>query len=91
MAASDNPFRRISPRDPETRLVHVIVDTPRGSAIKYKYDEKLELYKVARILPLGMYFHYDFGSIPGTRAQDGGFRVERSTSQGDSRCPPPRA
>jgi inorganic pyrophosphatase len=51
--------------------VHVIIDTPKGSGNKYKFDENLRLFEVSRILPLGMHFPYDFGSVPGTCAEDG--------------------
>jgi inorganic pyrophosphatase len=64
-------FARIPVRDPESGMVNVIVDTPRGSQNKYKYDETLGVYTISRILPIGMLFPYDFGSIPNTRAQDG--------------------
>jgi inorganic pyrophosphatase len=52
-------------------LVHVIVDAPQGSRNKYKYDEQLRIFKVSRVLPMGMCFPHDFGSIPGTAADDG--------------------
>jgi inorganic pyrophosphatase len=61
----------IAPRVLKTGLVHVLIDTPRGSGNKYKYDEQLHTFKVSRILPAGMYFPYDFGSVPGTCAEDG--------------------
>jgi inorganic pyrophosphatase len=52
-------------------LVHVVVDTPRGSGNKYKYDEETGLFKLSRMLPDGLHFPCDFGSIPGTIAEDG--------------------
>jgi inorganic pyrophosphatase len=52
-------------------LVHVIVDTPKGSGNKYKYDPELRLFKLSRVLPLGMHFPCDFGAIPSTAAADG--------------------
>ena len=52
-------------------LVHVIVDTAQGSRNKYKYDPALGVFKLSRILPSGMNFPFDFGSIPGTVAADG--------------------
>jgi inorganic pyrophosphatase len=52
-------------------LLHVVVDTPRGSGNKYKFDEKRGCYVLGRILPKGLVFPYDFGSIPGTAAEDG--------------------
>ena len=61
----------LEPRDPQSGLVRVIVDTPRGSRNKYKFDEELGLFKLSRVLPAGMSFPFDFGSIPSTRAQDG--------------------
>jgi inorganic pyrophosphatase len=61
----------IEPRTAGTRQIAVVVDTPRGSRNKYKYDEKLGLFRLSRILPSGMSFPYDFGSVPRTRAADG--------------------
>ena len=52
-------------------LVYVIIDTPQGSRNKYKYDEKLRCFKVSRVLPIGMCFPHDFGSIPCTAGADG--------------------
>ena len=62
---------QLSPRDPDTGLVNVVIDTPRGSRNKYKYDEKLGLFRLSKVLPLGSSFPYDFGFIPSTRAEDG--------------------
>jgi inorganic pyrophosphatase len=61
----------LSARDPGSGLVRVIVDTPRGSRNKYKFDPELAVFKLSRVLPAGMSFPFDFGSIPGTRAEDG--------------------
>jgi inorganic pyrophosphatase len=64
-------FDSIPPRDAVTKLVNVIIDTPRGSRNKFKFDEQLGCFRLSRILPAGHSFPYDFGSIPGTRAADG--------------------
>jgi inorganic pyrophosphatase len=64
-------FFDIPPRDQESGLVNVLVDTPQGSRNKYKIDEKLGVFKLSRILPEGHAFPFDFGSIPQTRADDG--------------------
>ena len=58
-------------REPDSGLVRVVVDTPKGSRNKYKYDETLGLYRLSKVLPLGSVFPYDFGFIPSTRAADG--------------------
>ena len=52
-------------------LIHVIVDTPRDSRNKYKFDEATGLFKLSRILPQGLHFPCDFGFIPQTRGEDG--------------------
>jgi len=49
----------------------IIVETPRGSNIKYKYDPDQGVYKVKKSLPLGMVFPYAFGFIKGTKGEDG--------------------
>ena len=51
--------------------VHVIIETPKGSRNKYKYDSKLGTFKLSRVLPDGMAFPYDFGFIPSTEGDDG--------------------
>ena len=61
----------IPPREAGTGRIHVVIDTPAGSRNKYRYDEDLAVFRVSRILPQGAVFPYDFGSIPGTRAEDG--------------------
>jgi inorganic pyrophosphatase len=64
-------YEALPPWAQEQRLiVNVIVDTPRGSRCKYKLDDATGQFKLSHILALGMQFPYDFGSIPGTRADD---------------------
>lgn len=58
-------------RQPGSRLVHVVIETPAGSRNKYKYDTQLGLFRISRALPAGAVFPYDFGSIPQTLAPDG--------------------
>ncbi len=57
--------------DEESGALNVIVDTPKGSHNKFKYDEKSQLFKLGGALPLGAVFPFDFGYIPSTRAEDG--------------------
>jgi inorganic pyrophosphatase len=49
----------------------VVIETPKGSAQKYDYDEDTHFFKLKKILPSGMVFPYDFGFIPDTKGQDG--------------------
>jgi inorganic pyrophosphatase len=51
--------------------LEVIIETPKTSHFKYKYNEKKEWFEVGKALPAGLGFPYDFGFIPGTKAEDG--------------------
>lgn len=55
----------------EDGAVRVIVESPRHSALKYEYDPDLDAIKVSRQLPLGLTYPYDWGFVPGTKAEDG--------------------
>jgi len=61
----------LKPFNQEDRSVQVVVETPRDSRNKYKFDPNLRAYKLSRVLPGGMSFPYDFGFIPSTVAADG--------------------
>ncbi len=56
---------------PDSDLIHVIIETPKHHRNKLDYDEKLGLFRLKKVLPLGTSFPYDFGFIPSTRAADG--------------------
>jgi inorganic pyrophosphatase len=52
-------------------LVVVVIETPRDSGNKLKFDGELGVYRLDRVLPAGMAFPFDFGFIPNTLADDG--------------------
>jgi inorganic pyrophosphatase len=52
-------------------VVNVVIETPSGSRTKYAWNPEERMYRASKILPLGMSFPYDFGFIPGTKAEDG--------------------
>lgn len=66
-----DPLRLPSFDDDDTQTLHVIIDTPKGSRNKFKWDEKLGLYKLSGVLAAGAFFPYDFGFVPSTLADDG--------------------
>ena len=52
-------------------MVNVIIETPRGSQNKFDFDPELRLFKLAKTLPMGTVFPFDFGFVPGTKGEDG--------------------
>lgn len=53
------------------QIIEVIIESPRATQAKYKYDPREKIFKLKRLLPLGMVFPYDFGFIPDTVGEDG--------------------
>lgn len=56
--------------DADGRL-QVIIETPKGSRNKYKFDHEKRAFLLNKVLPEGMAFPHDFGFIPSTRGEDG--------------------
>jgi inorganic pyrophosphatase len=54
-----------------TRSIFVILETPKATRNKVKFDEQLQHFRLGKVLPAGAVFPFDFGFIPGTRAEDG--------------------
>jgi inorganic pyrophosphatase len=50
---------------------HVVVETPRGSTLKVKYESRWQAMSVVRPLPLGVMYPYDWGFVPSTLGPDG--------------------
>jgi len=48
----------------------IVIESPRGSSAKYKYDANFHLFRLHKILPAGLVFPFDFGFIPDTKAED---------------------
>ena len=52
-------------------ICNVVIETPRGSRNKFKYDVRKQLFFLRHILPVGACFPFDFGFLPSTKAADG--------------------
>src|SRR4029434_2677036 len=64
-------IERINPFAENKDDIHIVIDTPRGSRNKLKWNEKLGVLKLSHILTAGAVFPFDFGFVPGTRGADG--------------------
>jgi inorganic pyrophosphatase len=51
--------------------IRAVIETPKGSPNKYNYDPEYEGFELAKTLPQGMTFPFDFGFIPSTKGEDG--------------------
>jgi inorganic pyrophosphatase len=64
-------LRKLKPFDRRTGKLNVVIDTPKGCRNKYAFDFDVNGYVLKTVMPKGLLFPFDFGSIPGTIAQDG--------------------
>ena len=67
----DLSLDEIAPLDRKKKQWRVVIETPKGSRNKYKYDQELRCFELAKVLPEGMVFPYDFGFLPSTEGDDG--------------------
>jgi inorganic pyrophosphatase len=64
-------IKRLRPFDSGKRCLNVVIETPKGSRVKYSYAQQTGMFELKKALPEGMMFPFNFGFIPGTKAGDG--------------------
>ena len=55
----------------ENGELRIVVESPRGAGVKFKYDPYTEAFTVSRALYLGVTYPFDWGFVPGTENEDG--------------------
>ena len=65
-------LERLPPFDRKSGNLNVVIDTPKGSRNKFAFDFDRRACILKTVLAKGLRFPFDFGSIPGTVADDGG-------------------
>ena len=60
---------KLDPYDGDELIV--VIETPKGSANKLKFEPRLGTFVLSGVLPLGAVFPFDFGFVPSTLGEDG--------------------
>jgi inorganic pyrophosphatase len=66
-----NALSRLGPFAPGSDDLNSIIETPKGSRNKFKYNEGHNLFELSGVLPAGAVFPFDFGFVPATLGEDG--------------------
>ncbi|ABN69582.1 Inorganic pyrophosphatase [Staphylothermus marinus F1] len=64
-------YDKIGPGKNAPKEVHVVIEIPMGSSVKYEIDKETGLVFVDRILFTSMHYPFNYGFIPGTLEEDG--------------------
>ena len=62
---------KLSPFFEKTQFINIVIDTPKAAPFKLKFDEKSQVFRVHKAMPLGFVLPFNFGFLPSTRGGDG--------------------
>src|SRR5262245_11976199 len=62
---------RMRPFGLKSKYINAIIETPKGSLTKFKYDDESGLFLFDKAMPTGQTFPFDFGFLPSTLGDDG--------------------
>ena len=65
------PLTHLRAFGPDSDVLNVVIETPKGSRNKFNYDEEYGLFTLGGVLPAGAVFPFDFGFVPSTTGGDG--------------------
>lgn len=68
---SNSPIDRLKAYSSDSDELNALIETPKGSRNKFKWEPSLGLFTLSSVLPAGAVFPFDFGFIPGTLGDDG--------------------
>jgi inorganic pyrophosphatase len=71
MSGASTPIDHLPAFGADEQWVNVVVETPKGSRGKFKFDPQLGIFMLHHVLPLGSCFPFAFGFVPSTQAADG--------------------
>jgi inorganic pyrophosphatase len=57
--------------EPETSVIEIVVEIPRGSRNKYEFDKQRGVFFLDRVLYSSVHYPTDYGYVPGTLGEDG--------------------
>ena len=67
---ANSRLHKLPPFFEDTTFANVVIDTPKASSFKMKFDEKFGIFRVHKAMPLGVAFPFNFGFVPSTRGGD---------------------
>ncbi|HEX2987172.1 MAG TPA: inorganic diphosphatase [Chloroflexota bacterium] len=70
-SAKHDPYAGMPAYDEQSGNLNVVIETPKESRNKFKYDDSRGIFRLGGVLPAGAVFPFDFGFVPSTLAEDG--------------------